>query len=480
MLVEFDNLLLRISEATEREISTIRRRFKTEAPGYKYDWRFKRGIWDGKVSLFNEEFQTLPVGFLPEIAELFPRAQFQDDRNSTPLQLHPTRISLRPYQAETLQKAFGNSVVGTYWPRGVIQACTGAGKTRIAGAMIDMTHHLKTVFLVHRQQLGIQTRKSFEELGVRMENVEIMTIQSLMSWDYTLKVPERKKGEDEDDFAKRMATFEKRKATQARKSAKQREYLASIQQVFVDEAHLVAASEEKGNLFTRALALMPNATLRWGLTGTPFMRDAFHDWMLEGSTGKALCRIRTKQLIDLGYLPKPRIIIRRTEKVSLAQQSWPQCYEMGVVYNEKRNAQIVDIMRREQGPLLTFITRKDHGDLLEAGAREAGLTVKFVHGDTPIEEREQAAADLASGKVKVVIASSVWDEGMDIPAIRSMILAGGGKASTKNIQRLGRALRGTGEVRVFDFHDGWNRTLKSHSLARKKLWLDEEHDVTVE
>jgi len=253
MLIEFDNLRARISDATEGELRALRLNYRTYAPGYKYDWRYKKKMWDGRVSIFNSRDNSLPSGWLPKLAQEFPHARFVDRRPLPQIQLQPTRVSLRDYQAEVVQTAFSNQSCGTWWPRGVIQAATGSGKSIMAAAMIDMTHQLKTLFVVHRTQLKLQTERVFEQFNVRTKNVKVVTVQSLMSWAYDFQAPIQGERESEEEFEERLAQFQERKERRDEKADLQRAYLESIQQVFIDEAHLVAANQEKGNLFSRAL-----------------------------------------------------------------------------------------------------------------------------------------------------------------------------------------------------------------------------------
>ena len=67
------------------------------------------------------------------------------------------------------------------------------------------------------------------------------------------------------------------------------------------------------------------------------------------------------------------------------------------------------------------------------------------------------------------------DEGLDIPSLRAVVLASGGKSETRALQRVGRALRtapGKTEAIVVDFFDN-APYLKEHSMARLELFRNE-------
>ena len=98
-------------------------------------------------------------------------------------------------------------------------------------------------------------------------------------------------------------------------------------------------------------------------------------------------------------------------------------------------------------------------------------------------QKLQAIKDLRQGKIDGVIASTIWDQGVDIPEIRTLIMAGGGKSLVRNLQRLGRGLRiaeGKTSLEVYDFYDNSTRWLRNHSSERKKLWDSEGFNVTTE
>lgn len=66
-------------------------------------------------------------------------------------------------------------------------------------------------------------------------------------------------------------------------------------------------------------------------------------------------------------------------------------------------------------------------------------------------------------------------EGLDVPILDCLILAGGGRSSTRAFQRIGRVLRlyeGKERAIAFDFED-YTPMLRRHSKIRKKLYLQE-------
>ena len=492
MRIEFDNCRARISGLSPGSERGVRASFTTFAPNYLHSPLFRAHKWDGRVSAIARDL-TLDSGFLPSLIEAVRDVDLIDRREVRALSLRPTTIQLRDYQIDAIEAALGHTLHGMWWPRGVIEMATGGGKTLTAAAMIEMTQ-VQTLFLVHRTELVEQTRREFRGAGIASGTVRageivgptsvvVCTIQSLMSWAFEMSSVSPKEGESQEAFLERVLERESREEERRERGEPIRNYLQSVEQVFVDEAHLIAADLTKGNLFCQALRLMPRAFMRWGLTGTAFMREEYHNWILEGATGPALITIKAKQLIEAGYLARPKIVMLRCPKLAIPPGlSWLEEYELGIVQNVARNAEVVDLVRMATGPVLVLVTRIAHGELLKSLCAEAGLRVAFLAGPVSVSERQSTWKALERSKLNAVIASNIADEGLDITTIQRLILTGGGKSKVKNIQRLGRGLRrtaGKAEVEVFDFLDGATRTLRTHAEARRKIWISEGHEVTL-
>ena len=87
-----------------------------------------------------------------------------------------------------------------------------------------------------------------------------------------------------------------------------------------------------------------------------------------------------------------------------------------------------------------------------------------------------------TGKQRVLIATTIVDEGLDIDKINVLILAGAKKSDRQYLQRVGRALRrkrGENVVIIYDFYDTGHRLLDKHTKKRHNLYLKEEFDVTI-
>ncbi len=447
------------------------------APGYRYNHMYRRKLWDGKIKMIKKG--KFLAGLTPFVNSL-QHVRLNDNRglNLGNFVLQPTTIPLREYQWSAVHTCFSSTFNGTWWPRGILSIATGGGKTEVAVAMTEMAN-VPTIFIVHRKDLLYQALERFDKYGISAgvigdgkfklgKLVTIATFQTLEQM-YRLSVPHKKKpkkGEKERELhIPSDDQIENGKMLKA--------ILSNMKQVFFDEAHLVAADLDKGNSFVTLAGLMPNAFMRWGLTATPFMRDDYSNWLLEGVTGEIQYEVNNRWLIDNGYLAEALVTMYDMPSDEGVPNCWPDCYDVGVVINRARNARIVDCIKSMPGPTLVLVQRIGHGKLLKKLADGAGLNVKFIDGTTPITERLEVKKNFRAGQYDAVIANRIWSEGIDIPEIRTLILAAGGKSQVKGLQEMGRGLRldvGKQSVQVVDFYDRSRKWLREHSRLRKKLW----------
>jgi DNA repair protein RadD len=95
----------------------------------------------------------------------------------------------------------------------------------------------------------------------------------------------------------------------------------------------------------------------------------------------------------------------------------------------------------EGGPTVAFSVDVDHAVHIRNRFRQAGVPAEYICGTTPLKEREQILAALASGETKVVANCMVLTEGWDCPPVSCVILARPTKQLGLFPQMAGRGLR---------------------------------------
>jgi len=140
------------------------------------------------------------------------------------------------------------------------------------------------------------------------------------------------------------------------------------------------------------------------------------------------------------------------------------------VFNDERNDFIAELAKALQRCLILF-GRREHGQ--ELLKRLPGAIV--VDGFSDQSDRNKAKKFLAENKNAIVLASGIFNKGVDIPALENYINASGGRSTVQVIQKLGRTTRlnvetGKEEAQVHDFFDMFSPISLSQSKKRQKIY----------
>lgn len=251
-----------------------------------------------------------------------------------------------------------------------------------------------------------------------------------------------------------------------------------------------------------------NAYYRIGVSATPW-RDGGDDLLIEAVLRKRRPEnsINASKLIELGFLT-PATIYFVPMKQQFKGKNYHKIYNDAIVNNEERNKAIVTITKKmretRDASVLILIQRVEHGEKLQEELfkiypqQSFSMTVEdpksgkptlvrvknveFLSGQDDALRRKAVIQACKERKCKILIGSTIADEGLDIPALDVLILAGGGKSSTRAFQRVGRVIRlfkdpVTGKKKeralVFDFQD-YTPMLRRHARVREKLYKTEE------
>jgi len=158
------------------------------------------------------------------------------------------------------------------------------------------------------------------------------------------------------------------------------------------------------------------------------------------------------------------------------QQLWGQiafraCMDIGIVGNAKRNRMVCEIaMQNKDRNTLILVGQVDHGAALELAIPGSRL----LHSGIGKKARKEAISAARDGELKCTIATSLADEGMDIPILDTLIMACSGKNTNRTIQRTGRVMRkhdGKTTGVIHDFMDFWHPLAAKHSRTRREIYL---------
>ncbi|MCA1671367.1 MAG: DUF3427 domain-containing protein, partial [Actinobacteria bacterium] len=200
-----------------------------------------------------------------------------------------------------------------------------------------------------------------------------------------------------------------------------------------------------------------------GLTATPERADGLD--VLRHFDGRIAAELRLWDAIDQHYLA-PFDYFGIHDGMDLREVPWRRGrgYDVATLTNVMiadhvwARRVLEQVRRRVADPsrmrALGFCVSIDHARFMADRFRDAGLAAVAIWGDSPREERQAALRDLDTGKVPIVFTVDLFNEGIDLPTVDTLLLLRPTDSPTLFLQQLGRGLRkSTGKTvcTVLDF-----------------------------
>lgn len=317
-------------------------------------------------------------------------------------------FSLRDYQNKALDSWRRNS------GEGVVIAPCGAGKTAIGVAAMTV-FATKALVLVHTNDLAVQW---------------INRIESMLNE----KATQYGAGKKDDSGRVVVATFQ----TLERMSFTERyQFGRQFGLCIVDEAHHVPAQT-----FCSVMFCMP-ARYRLGLTATPDRPDGLTS-ILWWHFGPAVYEITNEQLTVSGHVVAPRIEWFFTDYVGPHHRvDWSKLIT-GMTKDDDRNKKIIDriVLACGQGrQILVLSDRVDHCAWLADTLQSYNIVAEPLVGRMTKKQRAEVLERANNRQIQVVCATTVADEGLDLPSLDTVVLTTPTKAMGRIQQRIGRVMR---------------------------------------
>ena len=355
------------------------------------------------------------------------------------LDLSGIEVRPYPYQQTMLESLQAERNVHGHH-RNLIIAATGTGKTIVAGLdyqnlLRASSSGLKILFVAHRMEILQQSQRVFREIlmdgnfgelfvgGEKPErwNHVFASVQSLNSYGVDRIDPQH------------------------------------FDVVVIDEFHHAEAKT-----YRRLLDhLKPKELL--GLTATPERADGV-DVKNDFFAGRAAAELRLWDALEADILV-PFHYFGISDDVDLTTVEWKRgSYTdagLDAVYtgNDARTAKILvslaDIVTDVHDMrAIGFCVSVAHTAYMSRMFNAAGIKSTFVTGTTPRLEREESLRQLRSGEISCIFAVDVFNEGLDIPVVDTILMLRPTQSATIFLQQLGRGLRrahGKAVLTVLDY-----------------------------
>jgi superfamily II DNA or RNA helicase len=351
--------------------------------------------------------------------------------------LSAVEVRLLPFQERMLEELEVAREAG--YSKNLLVSATGTGKTVMAAVdfarLRDRMGNPRLLFIAHREEILSQARATFRHVlrqpafgekwvgGTRPQKFDhvFASIQSLNSSGIEKIDPHH------------------------------------FDVVVVDEFHHAAANTYR----TLLNHLAPKQLL--GLTATPERWDGLN--VLEYFDGRIAAELRVWDAIEQQYLA-PFAYYGIHDGVDLSKVPWRRGvgYDIAALSNVYTSSDrwahvVISQLRRivgdvESRKIIGFCVSIDHAVFMARKFREAGIPSEVIVGTTDAELRSRHLADLATGKLNAIFAVDVLNEGVDIPAVDTLLMLRPTESATLFLQQIGRGLRkhvGKQQCTILDF-----------------------------
>jgi len=378
----------------------------------------------------------------------------------------------KTYQQEMLEQLAAERAHGRH--RNLVVAATGTGKTVVAAFDYRNTCHSegghpRLLFVAHREEILRQALRTYREVLRDPEFGGLMTGNHQPErWDHL------------------FATID---------SVTSRHLLATVgadhwHTVVVDECHRLAA--DRFDAFV--MGVRPRVLL--GLTATPERSDGqpitpYFDPRPDGSPAVEL---RLWHALDLQLLA-PFEYYACDDATDFSSVPWDRPGEREAVDNlvtgnDVRAKLVVNEWRRlasdaSRSRAIVFCVSVAHAEFMTDCLNRAGLPAACVVGATNLEDRRRAPQRLLSGALCALVTVDLYNEGIDLPMVDTLLLLRPTHSPVLFQQQIGRGLRlapGKESCLVLDFvgqhriEFRFDRLLSSLTgLTRRELVNGVEH-----
>ena len=376
----------------------------------------------------DKEFEYYDEGQCERLSKALKAEKFFDTNNP---EMYTMDIMPYSYQQEILDKLEAEREVRGY-TRNLVVAATGTGKTVISA--LDYKRFRKKnpdkpcrlLFVAHREEILRQSMYTFRAV------LKDANFGELFVGNY--------KPESIDYLFLSVQTFNSQGFTE-KTTPDLYDY------IIVDEFHHAAAPT-----YQKLLSYYQPQILL-GLTATPERMDGKS--ILPYFNHRIAAEIRLPEAINRKLLC-PFQYFGVTDTVDLDQLKWASggydktelsnLYTISGTIAQRRADHVVSSLLKYVTDIddvkgLGFCVTVAHAEFMSGYFNEHGIPSMFLTGKSPDEERKLAKDKLVKGEVRFIFVVDIYNEGVDIPEVNTVLFLRPTESLTIFLQQLGRGLR---------------------------------------
>ena len=417
----------------------------------------------------DREFEYYSEDQKERLARALQAEKYFDTNNA---EIYTMDIQPYSYQQEILDKLDAERKVRDY-THNLVVAATGTGKTVISA--LDYKRFRKQnpdrpcrlLFVAHREEILKQSIYTFRAV-LKDANFGEMFVGNY-------------RPESLDNLFISIQTFNSQEFTE-KTSPDFYDY------IIVDEFHHAAAPT-----YQKLLAYYQPRILL-GLTATPERMDGKS--ILPYFNNRIAAEIRLPEAIDRKLLC-PFQYFGVTDTVDLDTLKWAaggydktelsNLYTISGTIANRRADLVVSALLKYVTDIddvkgLGFCVSVEHAEFMSNYFNAHGIPSMFLTGKSPDEERQDAKARLVSGKVRIIFVVDIYNEGVDIPEVNTVLFLRPTESLTVFLQQLGRGLRLAEDKECLTVLDFIGQANKKYNFEDKfaALLSNTTHSVTRE
>jgi len=436
--------------------------------GYYHNTQYvgNGGRWDGWRKFITAS-NTFATGFAPMVVsfakDLGATIEIEDNRNNT-LEFNSIVRTIptfsggvweaREEQYNSLRTIKDNTLEGVPFHRGIFNHATNGGKSYTMAFLHASIKNSKTLLIVHRTGLFKQHVKFFSE---------VFTVTQINS--------------DSAEFGSFTIAMSKTLYNRGKNSSNVKAELKKYNNVMVDEAHWAGGAE-----YSTLLQWMDAPCVAF-FSGTALKsKSKVSKLVIVGLSGLVIDDISKRELIDKGVSQEPIVKILLNNPTLKASFDYKTEMLSNVYLSNIRAQQMIELAQyhKDDQILIPVAERKQGYFLLEKFNEvfEAGEAEFIYSGDGSAEDKIE---NFKSKMCRILITTSVLQEGINIKVIRVLMMAFGGMNEIALSQFSGRAERMDDEQNLFFYLYDWydvGKWTAFHSRKRIKFYKDEQFKIS--
>jgi len=446
------------------------KRFKLRTKNAYFAMMKSNSGWDGykrfitPTGLFGTGLLSEVLAWLEENEEEYTLVDKRNVFKDTKVISSLRDFDLRDYQLESVTEFLNNRVKGLRFQRGVLWEATNAGKNIIAAAIFaSFSSKRKGLFLINNQVI-------FQQAVIELKQLLGNEVGQVSS--------------KKTDWKRLNVCMVQTLANRIKTNPQIKRDVAGTDIMLIDESDEVISRKDTQSILTVAY----NCPIRCGLTGTEGLSDdKIRNKESVALLGPVIHKVSNKDLVDKGHSAKPIITILEGN-TEVFEEDWPSQLEFGIIKNKERNKKVWKRVKQhlKEGRKNILVLVKYHSHIkylyktLPKSLANGDYKIGSVHHKT--KNREAILQRFKDEKIDILICTMIIRRGKNLPRMRALINAAGGKSHSNLLQIFGRALRkeaGVKEEAYIDdfFDDGGCVNLRRHSKRRVTYYKQQGFEV---